>query len=203
MAHKRGFDRYRMLASRLFVAAVIMLAMISTSRWEAIFPVSGLFFLAGCVLVGMATLGRLWCSLYIAGYKNQALITCGPYSLCRNPLYFFSMIGAVGVALCSETLSLPLLVAIAFACYYPPVIRSEERKLARLHPEAFARYLQQTPRFWPRLAQPQEPDDYTVHPRLFRSHMLSACWFIWLVGGLEIIEYCHEAHVLPAWMSLY
>jgi protein-S-isoprenylcysteine O-methyltransferase Ste14 len=51
-------------------------------------------------LAAMIASHRLWCSLYISGYKNSQLITSGPYSLCRNPLYFFSFVGFA--ALCAR-----------------------------------------------------------------------------------------------------
>jgi hypothetical protein len=35
-------------------------------------------------IAAVASLGRMWCSLYIAGSKDKELITNGPYSLCRN-----------------------------------------------------------------------------------------------------------------------
>lgn len=58
---------------------------------------STILFLLGLLLVGVATVGRLWCSLYISGHENSELITTGPYSLSRNPLYFFSLPGFAGI----------------------------------------------------------------------------------------------------------
>ena len=54
--------------------------------------------LAGFAAVMTAVLGRVWCALYIAGRKNAELCQDGPYSFVRNPLYVFSFVGAVGVA---------------------------------------------------------------------------------------------------------
>ena len=48
-------------------------------------------FAIGIALVGISSLGRMWCSLYIAGDKDESLMTQSPYSACRNPLYFFGM----------------------------------------------------------------------------------------------------------------
>jgi len=47
-------------------------------------------------------------------------------AMCRNPLYFFSLLGALGVGLTTETLLIPFVILIAFVGYYPNVIKSEE-----------------------------------------------------------------------------
>ena len=46
----------------------------------------------GFVLVVFGSFGRIWASLYIEGNKTKNLITAGPFSMVRNPLYFFSLI---------------------------------------------------------------------------------------------------------------
>lgn len=76
----------RIQVSRLFGILMAVMLCISTSGWEEQAPLmaAGLFFL-GTILVGLATVGRLWCSLYIAGYKTKHLVTVGPYSMSRNP----------------------------------------------------------------------------------------------------------------------
>jgi protein-S-isoprenylcysteine O-methyltransferase Ste14 len=89
-----------------------------------------LLFLSGIVLVGVATVGRLWCSLYISGYKCAELISTGPYSMSRHPLCFFSFIGFVGVGLATETVTLALVMVCFFLLCYPVVIAQEESELS-------------------------------------------------------------------------
>jgi len=146
-------EKLRIRISQIFAGLLIVLICVSSSRWEdqASFVTTALFLL-GAVLVGIASLGRLWCSVYIAGYKTDHLVTQGPYSMCRNPLYFFSLLGALGVGFSSESFLIPLLILIGFVTYYPFVIKSEEAKLAKLHKDEFEVYLKKVPKFFPKMS---------------------------------------------------
>lgn len=181
----------------------ILVAM-SSSKWEHTSPlVAAALFGLATVLVAIAALGRLWCSLYIAGYKTKSLVTDGPYSMCRNPLYFFSLLGAIGIGLATETLTIPLIILVAFAAYYPGVIRGEERTLKGRHGADFSTYIATVPRFFPKWRYPSEPETYVVKPIVFRRHIMSALWFIWLLGAVEVVEAFHESHFLPVIFEVY
>ncbi|MCE5340608.1 MAG: isoprenylcysteine carboxylmethyltransferase family protein [Planctomycetaceae bacterium] len=159
--------------------------------------------MAGSVLVGIAVAGRLWCALYISGYKSNTLITTGPYSMCRNPLYFFSFLGAIGVGLATETISIPVFIVLGFATLYPLVILSEEKKLAYIHKDAFSSYCKKTPLFFPLLKLLNEPKEYVVRPIIFRKAAFEALWFVWLLGLVELVESLHEVGILPVLCNLY
>lgn len=198
------YQQGRLNLSRLFTVAVLVLVGFTDSHWEDHMPmVSGILFLAGCLLVGIASLGRLWCSLYIAGHKTRHLVTEGPYSICRNPLYFFSFVGGVGVGLASETLTIPFVITAAFALYYPYVIRFEEARMHALFGELYEAYCRKTPCFWPRWSLLTEPEVYPVYPRTFRKHLISALGFIYLIGFFELIEMFKELGMLPAFAVLF
>ena len=196
-------ERGRIHVSRIIALIFFVFILFTSSKWEGISFVSSVFFLVGCTLVGIASLGRLWCSLYIAGYKNETLVTLGPYSISRNPLYFFSLIGGVGVGLVTETLLIPFGILILFLIYYPVVIRDEERRLAILHGEKFSTYCKRTPSFIPNLCLLEEPEEYSVKPKVFKKNILGALWFVWLVGILEFLEALHEANILPTYFTIY
>jgi len=187
----------------VFAAAVAVVALFTSSKWQHRPLFAETLFAAGCVLVGIASVGRLWCALYISGYKKQSLITTGPYSVCRNPLYVFSLLGAIGVGLATETIMIPLVIGIGFALYYPAIIKSEEVKLRRLHPERYEVYCNTVPRFIPRVSLLTEPTEYLVNPRIFRKSMIGALWFVWLLGILEIITALRELGVLPVYWNSY
>lgn len=198
------YQKVRLNLSRLFIILVIVLVATTGSQWETRKPlVSAILFLTGCMLAGIATLGRLWCALYISGYKTRHLVTEGPYSLCRHPLYFFSFLGGIGVGLASETLTIPALILVMFAVYYPYVIRFEEGKMHTLHGPIYEDYCRRTSGFWPRWPRLAEPEEYTVYPKTFRKHLFDALGFIWMIGIFELIEMFRELGMLPTFASLF
>ena len=197
-------ERSRIVLSRLFVLALLAMVLTCSSATNEKWPIAGetLFFI-GVVLAAIASMGRLWCSVYIAGYKTDTLVMQGPYSISRNPLYFFSLIGAIGVGLTTHTMLIPTLIIIAFAAYYPFVIKSEESVLLTHHGTAFTNYFQTVPRFFPKLSGLIEPESYVVRPRVFRRHMVDAFWFIWLIGFMGIIEMLHDVNLIPTLFKIY
>ena len=197
-------EKLRIPISRIFAFILLAFLAVSHSGWEQTDSIMGsLFFLVGVLFVAVASMGRMWCSLYIAGYKTEVLITEGPYSMSRNPLYFFSFIGAIGVGFASKTILIPLVLCIVFMMYYPFVINSEENELQRLHAEKYEEYVRTTPKFFPKISHLKEPKKYTVNPIVFKTHLYSAVWFIWLVGILAFIEKLHELNVIPVFFKIY
>jgi protein-S-isoprenylcysteine O-methyltransferase Ste14 len=159
--------------------------------------------LAGCLLVGVAVIGRLWCAQYIAGYKSGTLVREGPYSVCRHPLYFFSLLGALGVGLCTESVVFALIVPLAFAAFYPSTIRGEERRLREIFGEEYEEYERSVPRFVPDFSLYREPLTYTVNTRSFRRELRDSFLFIAAIGLFELIESLGEAGIIRPLFSLY
>jgi protein-S-isoprenylcysteine O-methyltransferase Ste14 len=201
---KSKSEKFRLPVSRAATLISLVFLCTTRSRWETNHEaVTTILFFLATILVGVASLGRLWCSLYIAGFKNHRLITEGPYSLSRNPLYFFSSIGAIGLGLATETLTFPLAFILMFFLYYPRVIKGEEKRLKQLHGLEFDVYRNQVPAFFPKLKGFIEPETYSVKPVVFRRHVLDAVWFIWILGIIELVEGLKEIGVLPALWALY
>jgi protein-S-isoprenylcysteine O-methyltransferase Ste14 len=80
--------------------------------------------------------------------RNTALVTEGLFARIRHPIYAFSI--AMMVATAVVLPSVPMLaVAVVHIVLMNIKARSEEAHLARLHGEAYARYVQRTGRFFP------------------------------------------------------
>lgn len=203
MGTKKLFLNNRIILSQLFMAVLGLIILFTGSYWDGKNILGDILFFTGALLVGIATVGRLWCSMYISGYKNDQLITKGPYSLCRNPLYFFSLLGAAGVGLATETLLIPGIIVAVFAIYYPFIIRREEGRLIRHYKDSFSQYCKKIPRFIPSFASFEEPEEYTVRPKFLRARFIDSLWFVWMIGILELVEALHSYSVIPLYLKLY
>lgn len=153
----------------------------------------------GMVLIFAAVLGRIWCSLYISGRKDKQLCITGPYSLSRNPLYFFSFLGLTGVCLASQNIILLIASVFAFFVYYSMVIASEEKRLRELFPVDFDRYVALTPAFFPALKRPLSEEKVLVDTKTFLRAMTDAGWFLMVIIGLELLETVRARARIPAW----
>lgn len=183
--------RHRMFWSRIL--GVVLLAYILLSPPPKFLSpwVLDLGELTGLVLLAAAAFGRVWCLVFIAGKKDDILVTDGPYSVVRNPLYFFSFLGVVGFGLAVENPLLAILLAVLFGLYYSFVVKIEERFLASHFGPAFQEYFARTPRWFPNFRLFREPQTVTVSPVKIREGILDAMWFIWVFFLWELLEEYH------------
>jgi protein-S-isoprenylcysteine O-methyltransferase Ste14 len=158
---------------------------------------------AGFALAGSAIAGRLWCAQYIAGRKTESLITEGPYSVCRNPLYFFSLIGGTGVGLCTGSVILTLAVPAVFAVIYPMTILNEERVLRETHGKSYDDYASRVPRFIPKWQLFREPAEYTADMKIFRREMIDSLYFAYIAGLFEMIKALAGCGIIKTFFALY
>ena len=89
---------FRVLGAALFPPALFIRPYFDKTAFGGFLEQIGIILIIACVL------GRCWAILYIGGNKNRRLVTAGPYSLCRNPLYLFSIMGVVGFGFVLQSL---------------------------------------------------------------------------------------------------
>ena len=203
-AVKTWWEHQRTGLSKLVAVVAFILLALTQSHWELQDEnVATFLFSTGLGLAAIGSTGRIWCSFFISGRKDGELVTEGPYSISRNPLYVFSSIGLVGVGLSTETLTYPLLFLVIFGLYYPGIMAREERRLEELFGESFRQYRQRVPRFWPNAGLYSEPTSWTSNPRLFRRHILSDIWFVWIAAIIELVEGLRNVGWLPHLLTLW
>ena len=195
-------QKNRILISRLIIGCMVVLMLISEPKWHpGPFADIATEFIA-LVLVIVAAFGRLWTLSYISGHKTKDLVTRGPYSITRNPLYFFSLIGALGIGVASESIVILGSLLLAFSVYYPLVIRAEEEHLTHIHGVGFKDYCSTVPVFLPSFSLFHEPEEYLVNARLLRRAFFSVMWFPLAYILILSIAHLQEAGIMPVILSI-
>ena len=186
-------ERYRKRFSQISVVILILFGLLTVSRGFNSWPYEVLEQM-GFLLLIIAALGRVWCSVYISGRKNQELCTLGPYQFCRNPLYLFSLLGFSGAFLALQSLSLFLVAILLYLAYYRYVILSEELRLKAIFTHEYDAYCLATPRFFPHLQNWDfsTPSRLKIVPRLLEKTLLDVFWFLGAIIAIEVIEQIHQ-----------
>jgi protein-S-isoprenylcysteine O-methyltransferase Ste14 len=192
-----SITRSRVSISRLFGLMVILLIIFTGHSFSQGGVVDFAFEASGMCLLGIATLGRLWALMYIAGNKKRELITIGPYSIMRHPLYSFSLIGAVGIGLASENLLVLACIVLFCGLYYPPAIMAEERKLIDKFGDLYLGYIRQVPAVIPQLSLYRSPECWEVKMPQFTRSVRDALGFVWMYLLLHGIEALQQWGVVP------
>ena len=114
--------------------------------------VSGGPFWVGIVLFVAGWSLRMWAQMHL-GYRlnrRMALVTCGPFRFCRNPIYLGNAAIVVGVVATTEAPWSGVLLAAAWCMIvFPAVVAFEEHRLRRTYGDAYRRYCATTAAWLP------------------------------------------------------
>jgi protein-S-isoprenylcysteine O-methyltransferase Ste14 len=193
------------LRKEILLAAIvgsIVFLMVGNSHWSEEHFLHEAIEWCGIALIVLCIVGRTWCTLYIGGQKNHVLITDGPYSISRNPLYLFSIVGAVGVG--AQIGSLAIALASGFIAWvvFARTAMIEEAVLQDTFGNDYRRYLDHVPRFLPKLSLWQDRAVLQVRPKLVVTTFLDALVFLLAIPVAEGFEYLHAIGVLPTYLTV-
>lgn len=196
------FQRRRRLALALLLAVIFIALLFVRSALAADDRLHEYVEAVGGALILAAILGRTWCTLYIGGRKSAEIVREGPYSVTRNPLYVFSMIGAAGIGAMTGS----MIVAAGFAVLAWLAFRSvalvEEEYLERTFGEPYRRYMSEVPRFLPRIGLFRESQMLSVQPRILYRTFADGLMFLLAYPFFELVEYLQDSGVLPVLLRL-
>lgn len=192
----------RVWHSRAFAAVVGALLLFSQPWLSGGNVLRELMLWLGYVLILIGAFGRVYCSAYIGGRKNDVVVRSGPFSIVRNPLYVFSFIALVGIALESGMISLLVILAGAYIWYYPKVVEKEEAFLTHKFGEPYTVYTREVPRWIPNFKLWVEPEMVESMPRFLRRTMMDAIVFFLPLPGFAIVASLHAHALLPVWLTL-
>lgn len=193
--------RRRHTLTGLGIMAVLLLPFIASSWAE-----DGTMHLAiewvGLILMGVAVLGRCGCMLYLGGRKGGELMTDGPYSISRNPLYLFSIFAVLGIGLQTGSLMVGLVLSVAVFLVFRWVIGEEEQLLQVVFGERFEAYCARVPRFGPRPSLWLSEKSVHVDVGGVWNTLRDALPYFLAIPVFEFIEYAQHVGWVPVWMLL-
>lgn len=140
------------------------------------------------MLVLCAVFGRVWTLTFVGGRKDRELCTVGPYSLVRHPLYLFTLVGVIGIALQTHHPIVGPALPLIWLLTYPFTMRREERKLAELFGTRFLDYRRRVPAFWPRWRGYVAPLTLQVSTSAVRRALLDNLWWMVIWYWLGAVE---------------
>lgn len=190
---------------RLRLTALLLLGLIvlvATSERSASGFAGLLLQLTGLVCVACAALGRVWCSVFIAGYKDAELVRAGPYSALRHPLYALSLLAMLGIGLTTRSAALTVALLVVFAAIHARAAREEDRLLRSAHGEAFERYAATVDAFRPRWSAYRVPQALEIRPRVLWKAFLDAGTLLGVWALLVLADALQRAAFTPTWMTL-
>lgn len=181
-------QKHRILVIRIaFIAALPLILLVQprvpvgTLGHEAIEVV-------GLALLLVGVLGRLWSILYVGSVKNRELMRSGPYSMTRNPLYFFSTLALTGIGLMLGAVFFAVLLGgLTLAILHVTATR-EAAFLRATFGADYAAYERDVPFFWPNVGLYKTPEHVTFSTRALRNTLFDALGFLIAIPIVELID---------------
>lgn len=156
----------------------------------------------GHALVIIGIMIRIFTSLYSGGRKNAVLLTEGPFSIVRNPLYVGSFLAVAGLGLVTSSIVITLLLGAVFFFVHSYTVLKEEQFLQAQFGDDYSRYLKTVPRWIPAFSKWKNPGEITVRPALVLITIRDALFFVLLLIVLEVVCEMRDAGTFPTLFTL-
>lgn len=142
---------------------------------------------------------RWWGALYISGRKDNRVVSHGPYSVIRHPLYFGTFLITLSAALFLASWLMVLAVAVAATVYLGITLTREESRLLQIHGEAYRSYMQRVPRFWPNWGLYYSPRKLEIRLTGLGAELRRAARWIWVPFLALLIARLRMESWWPTW----
>lgn len=168
------------------------------------------------ILCIMISFGGLWVRMLTVGWvpegtsgrntKGQlakSLNTKGLYSLMRHPLYFGNFMITLGFALFAQVWWFVIIFMLFFCIFYERIIFAEESFLEKEFGEAFKKWADVTPVFFPDIRRWRQPDAHFSWRMVLKREYST---FFGIIAGLVFIKFFaellgeHKLRFRPLWL---
>lgn len=189
----KNLNKSRMRKSKIVILCVLVLVFFTKALipYETVLHENIEFI--GYFLISICALGRVYSTAFLGGFKNEKLITHGAFSVVRNPLYFFSLLGMFGVAMISVHILIIIVVPIFFIVMYHFLIKREEVFLLEMFGQEYQDYMETTPRIIPNIRLYDAPKTIEISPKFLTKSFKDAIWWFAVFPLFEFAEYLQES----------
>ena len=148
----------------------------------------------GLFLTLIGELLRIWTVGYAGGSTRATtlgaardLVTTGPYSRMRNPLYLGNLLISISICIIANVLWLTPILVIGYLIQYLPIIAVEEAYLLESCGSVYETYKEHVPRFLPQFRSYQSPSahDFSL-TRAFKSEKRTLTAIIVVIAVLYV-----------------
>jgi protein-S-isoprenylcysteine O-methyltransferase Ste14 len=199
----KSLNKTRMRDSRILVVLTIFAGVFCKTLYPNETWTHESMDFVGYFMVAVCAIGRIYCSAFIGGKKNERLITWGPYSLSRNPLYFFSMLGAAGIGLMSTSILAFTMIVGGFFAIYRDLIRREEEFLLGKFGQTYMDYAARVPRLIPSFRNYTCPEELVFQPQYLTMAVRDAVWWFVIPPLFELAEILQQKSLITPVMRLF
>ena len=194
----KAFDqKKRLVVVQVCSFVAFLMLLVSRPSWSEALVVHEAIEITGLALILVCMFGRLWSILYVGNRKNSELVTSGPYSVTRNPLYLFSTIGVFGVGLVFGSITAALALGCLSYLVFTLTAQREATFLRATFGVSYLDYEVATPRFWPDPRLYDQPDEMTFSPQALKRTFIDTLYFLAIFPAIEGIEYLQTSGYLP------
>ncbi len=144
------------------ISAIVYVLIPEYIVW-AQFPFPALVRWAGCAVAIMTIPLLAWIHIALGKHyaadlvmkDNHKLVTSGPYSRIRHPMYTVLITFSIGISIISANLLL-IAFSVLLVMLFPFLARQEEQMLLDGLGEEYSQYMERTGRFFPRLRRKEK-----------------------------------------------
>ncbi len=148
----------------------------------------------GFLLVILGALGRFYSMLFIGGKKDRKIVTDGPFSVVRNPLYVCSFIALIGFLLMLGRIDVAIVVLPLFMFYYKDTVAREEANLEAEFGKEYMDYKKKTPKYIPNFKIWKAPEYIEVKTSVMRKYFIFLLCFVIAIPLLQWLEKFKETY---------
>jgi protein-S-isoprenylcysteine O-methyltransferase Ste14 len=131
---------------------------------------------------------RIWATLYVGGRKARTVVSEGPYSIVRHPLYLGTLLVSVAAPLFLRSPMLLFGIFLGAISYLLVTMPAEEQDL-RDHFDDYDEFARRTPRLFPRFSQYHSPPMISVKVQSLYLEVKRMSRWIWIPLAAELVNH--------------